>query len=148
MKDNKGLVNFDYIPDGQSEIHIRLLNWRRWVRVHPHGWQTHPMWRKAITSRQWDLEPHINIPCNTLDAMLIEKTISKLPEKHREAIRWNYINGSDPLKESRLLGVSRCGLLELVCTARTMVENAAKNKGKHLEKNSADMYNGAKLAMA
>lgn len=119
-------VDFNYVPPHQTAIHERLTNWSRWVRVRPHGWQTHPMWRAARTNRQWDIDPHIHVDCDTLDALLIERTVSKLPEKHRTATRWAYVLGNDPMGMARSLGVSRAGLLELICTGRTMVGNVAR----------------------
>ena len=119
-------VDFHYVPPHQTAIHERLRNWSRWVRVRPHGWQTHPMWRKALTSRQWDTDPHIHVECDTLDALLIERTVSKLPEQHRGAIRWYYVSGHNPQGMARSVGASCSGLLELVCTGRTMVGNVAR----------------------
>lgn len=119
-------VDYNYVPPHQDAIHERLRNWSRWVRVRPHGWQTHPMWRKALTSRQWDVDPYIHVACDTLDALLIERTVSKIAEKNRAAIRWAYVAGNDPMGMARSLGVSREGLLELICVGRTMVCNTAR----------------------
>lgn len=119
------MVDYCYVSLEHELIHARLTNWARWVKVRPHGWFTHPMWRKSLTSRQWDIEPHISTALDVLDALLIERTVSKLPEKHRDACRWFYVRKADPAGMARKLGVSRAGLLELVVTARTMVSNRA-----------------------
>ena len=118
-------VDFCYVPQHQEAMHARLGNWARWVRIRPHGWQTHPMWRKSLTSRQWDIEPHISTATDLLDALLIERTVSKLPEKYRDALRWQYVLRADPAGMARKLGVSRSGLLNLVCDGRLMVANRA-----------------------
>ena len=118
-------VDFCYVPQHQEAMHARLGNWARWVRIRPHGWQTHPMWRKSLTSRQWDIEPHISTATDLLDALLIERTVSKLPEKHRDALRWFYVLRADPAGTARRLEVSRAGLMELVCDGRAMVANRA-----------------------
>ena len=118
-------VDFCYVPQHQEAMHARLGNWARWVRIRPHGWQTHPMWRKSLTSRQWDVEPHISTATDLLDALLIERTVSKLPEKHRDALRWFYVLRADPAGTARRLEVSRAGLMELVCDGRAMVANRA-----------------------
>ena len=118
-------VDFCYVPPEQEQMHERMGNWARWVRVRPHGWQTHPMWRKSLTSRQWDIEPHISTATDLLDALLIERTVSKLPEKHRDALRWFYVLRADPAGTARRLEVSRAGLMELVCDGRAMVANRA-----------------------
>ena len=118
-------VDFCYVPQHQEAMHARLGNWARWVRIRPHGWQTHPMWRKSLTSRQWDIEPHISTSTDLLDALLIERTVSKLPEKHRDALRWFYVLRADPAGTARRLEVSRAGLMELVYDGRAMVANRA-----------------------
>lgn len=122
------MVDFHRIKDEHAEIDARMNNWRRWVSVRSHGWHTHPMWRNVLTSRQWDTDPHINTTVDTLDAMLIERTVSQLPHKHREAVRWHYVGGHDVIGMARALGVSRHGLYEMVCDALTMVQNRA---GRH-----------------
>ena len=120
------IVDFNHVPDHQKEIDERLRNWARWVSVRPHGWQTHPMWRAARTNRQWDVEPHISTALDSLDALLIERTVSKLPAQHRDALRWCYVLRVDPLGMARKLGVSREGLFGLVCDGRAMVGNTTK----------------------
>ena len=116
-------VDFCYVPQHQEAMHARLGNWARWVRVRPHGWATHPMFRNAKTPRSFDIDPHISTALDTLDALLIERTVSKLPEKHRDALRWHYVRKADPAGMARRLGVSLAGLLELVCDGRTMTQN-------------------------
>ena len=116
-------VDFCYVPQHQEAMHARLGNWARWVRVRPHGCQTHPMWRHSVTPRGWDIDPHISTALDTLDALLIERTVSQLPEKHRDALRWFYVLRADPAGTARRLEVSRAGLMELVCDGRAMVGN-------------------------
>jgi DNA-directed RNA polymerase specialized sigma24 family protein len=118
-------VDFCYVPQHHEAMHARLGNWARWVRVRPHGCQTHPMWRHSVTPRGWDIDPHISTALDTLDALLIERTVSQLPEKHRDALRWHYVRKADPAGMARRLGVSLAGLLELVCDGRAMVANRA-----------------------
>lgn len=118
-----GYVDYQRVQPEHADIHERLQNWARWVRVRTHGWQTHSMWRKALTSKQWDAVPHIPVPVNTLDAVDVEKAVSALPVKHREAIRWSYIHCRDPLSMARTLAVSKQGLADLVDVGRTMLNN-------------------------
>jgi DNA-directed RNA polymerase specialized sigma24 family protein len=117
------IVDYSHVPDQHKAIHERLENWRRWVIVRPHGWQTHPMWRSALTSRQWDVSPHIAVPVNTLDAVLVEKAVAALPEKQREAIRWSYVHAGNPVAMAKQLAVSKQGLADLVNSGRTMLKN-------------------------
>lgn len=116
-------VDYNYIKPEHETIHASLENWARWVRVRPQSWPTHPMWRKALTSKQWDAVPHIPVPVNTLDAADMEKAVYGLPVKHREAIRWSYVYGRDPVAMARTLGVSKQGLADLVDSGRTMLQN-------------------------
>ena len=118
-------VDFCYVPQHQEAMHARLGNWARWVRVRPHGLATHPMFRNAKTPRSFDIDPHISTALDTLDALLIERTVSKLPEKHRDALRWFYVLRADPAGTERRLEVSRAGLMELVCDGWAMVANRA-----------------------
>lgn len=127
------IVDFARVPERQLAIHTRLENWRRWVVVRPHGWQTHPMWRNCKTPRQWDIDPHIPQSLDTLDALAIERAISTMPVKHRDAIRWAYVGQRDVLGMCRALGLTKAGLCEFVEAARDMVKNRmAIIKGKPL----------------
>lgn len=116
-------VDYNHIAAHHEAIHARLVNWERWVRVRPHGWFTHPMFRNFRTSKQWEASPHIGTPVDTLDAALIEKAVYALPEKHREAVRWWYVYRRDPVAMARNLGVSKQGLADLVESGRTMLNN-------------------------
>ena len=116
-------VDYHYIKPEHEAIHARLVNWERGVRVRPHGWFTHPMWRNSRTSRQWEVSPYIGVPVNTIDAAMMEKAVYALPEKHREAVRWWYVYRRDPAAMARNLGVSKQGLADLVEAGRTMLKN-------------------------
>ena len=119
-------VDYNHIPAHHEAIHARLLNWERWVRVRPHGWFAHPMFRMYQSkARQWEA-PVIQNPVDTLDAALMEKAVYALPEKHREAVRWWYVYRRDPVAMARNLGVSKQGLADLVDVGRTMLNNRLK----------------------
>ena len=117
------IVDYNHVPERHAAIHARLENWRRWVIFRPHGWFTHPMWRNSRTSRQWDISPHVGVSTDTLDAMLIEKAVSSLPTKQREALRWCYVHCGNPVAMARALAVSKQGLADLVEAGRTMLNN-------------------------
>ena len=116
-------VDYCHVKPEHEAIHARLENWARWVRVRPHGWATHPMWRKALTSKQWEVSPAVPVTVNTLDAADMEKAVSALPVKHREAVRWSYVHCGNPLAMARTLAVSKQGLADLVGDGRTMLQN-------------------------
>jgi len=117
------IVDYNHIQAHHEAIHARLENWRRWVIVRPHGWATAPMFRMYQSkSRQWHA-PDIQEPIDTLDAVLLEKAVAALPEKHREAVRWWYVYRRNPVAMARNLGVSKQGLADLVDAGRTMLNN-------------------------
>ena len=123
MRVTETVVDYNRIAAHHQAIHARLVNWERWVRVRPHGWQTAPMFRMYQSkARQWEA-PIIPSPVDTLDAALMEKAVYALPEKHREAVRWWYVYRRDPVAMARNLGVSKQGLADLVEAGRTMLKN-------------------------
>ena len=123
MRVTETVVDYNYIKPEHEAIHARLVNWERWVRVRPHGWQTAPMFRMYQSkARQWHA-PVIQTPVDTLDALLVEKAVAALPEKHRAAVRWSYVFAGNPVAMARSLAVSKHGLAELVDAGRTMLQN-------------------------
>ena len=120
---NEVCIDYNYVPERHTAIHARLENWARWVRVRPHGWQTAPMFRMYQSrARQWEA-PVIQNPVDTLDAVVVEKAVSALPEKHRAAVRWSYVHCGNPLAMARSLAVSKQGLADLVTDGRSMLQN-------------------------
>ena len=116
-------IDFHYVPSNQHDADKRLVNWARWVTVRPHGWHTAPMFRLYQSkSRQWEA-PVIQNPVDTLDAVVVEKAVSALPEKHRAAVRWSYVHAGNPVAMARALAVSKQGLADLVDAGRTMLQN-------------------------
>jgi hypothetical protein len=123
MRVQETIVDYNRVPDHQKAIHERLENWRRWVIVRPHGWQTAPMFRMYQSkARQWEA-PVIQNPVDTLDAVLVEKAVAMLPDKHRAAVRWCYVHAGNPVAMARALAVSKQGLADLVDSGRTMLKN-------------------------
>jgi DNA-directed RNA polymerase specialized sigma24 family protein len=116
-------VDFFAVADQHYAIHARLEQWARWVRVRPHGWQVTPMFRQ-YRSKAWQWErPEVKSPINTLEVVAMEKQVSALPEKNREAIRWVYVFGGSPGTMARHLGVNKQGLMDLIGVGRTMLLN-------------------------
>jgi DNA-directed RNA polymerase specialized sigma24 family protein len=117
------IVDFNHVATEHEAIHARLENWRRWVTVRHHGWATAPMFRMyQSNARQWHA-PVIQTPVDTLDAVLVEKAVAALPEKHRAAVRWSYVHAGNPVAMARSLGVSKQGLADLVTDGRSMLQN-------------------------
>ena len=116
-------VDYSHVQDRHQVIHERLENWRLWVTFRPNGWQVAPMFRMYHSkARQWHA-PVIQTPVDTLDAVLVEKAVAALPEKHRAAVRWSYVHCGNPVAMARALAVSKQGLADLVGDGRTMLQN-------------------------
>lgn len=116
-------IDFHAVQDSHLAIHARLEAWARWVRVRPHGWQVAPMFRQ-YRSHSWQWErPEVHAKTNIPEALEMEKLVSLLPEKNREAIRWAYVWCGGPVVMARKLGVSKEGLADLVRVGRTMLNN-------------------------
>lgn len=116
-------VDFHLVPDHHLGIHERLTAWARWVRVRPHGWQVAPMFRQ-YRSHAWQWHtPEVKASINIPEAVEMEKAVSQLPEKHREAVRWCYVFAGPPGACARRLGVSKQGLHDLIAAGRTMLVN-------------------------
>ena len=118
----KEIVDYSRVQARHRSIHERLLNWKRWVTERKHGWATAPMFRMYQSkARQWEA-PVIHNPVDALDAVLMEKAVAALPDRHREAIRWSYVHCGNPAAMARRLAVSKQGLADLVDAGRTMLE--------------------------
>jgi hypothetical protein len=116
-------IDFHLVQDGHLAIHARLEAWARWVRVRPVGWQMAPMFRQ-YRSKSWQWErPVLQSAVNVPEAVAMEKAVSLLPNKHREAIRWAYVWCSGPVSMARQIGVSKQGLMELIGQGRTILVN-------------------------
>lgn len=116
-------VDFWLVEDRHLEVHGKLEQWARWVRVRPSGWQVAPMFRQ-YRSHAWQWErPEVQAPVNVPQAVEMEKAVSLLPEKHREAIRWAYVFAGNPAAVARRLAVNKQGLLDLIHQGRAMLVN-------------------------
>lgn len=115
-------IDFHMVKDDHQAIHARLLNWARWVAPRAPSWIS-PMFRQ-YRSHAWQWHtPEVREVTDTLDAQQIEKEVSKLPDAHREAIRWAYVVCCPPIHAQRALGLTKDGLFRHVQDARTMLKN-------------------------
>ena len=116
-------VDYFLVRDEHLSVHARLEAWARWVKVRPFGWQVSPMFKQAQSnSRQWHA-PEPTVDHNIPEVVEMEKAVSLLPVKERDALRWCYVKPTHPRAMARELGVSLDGLSELVHRGRTMVKN-------------------------
>jgi hypothetical protein len=118
------MPDFHHVDDDQLDIHDRLLNWARWVTPRTSS-TVSPMFRQYRSHAwQWHTPDH-RPTCDTLDALLVEKTMRLLPLRHREAVRWAYVYRCSPAIAIRELALSYDGLARYVRDGRMMVRNLA-----------------------
>jgi hypothetical protein len=116
-------VDFFLIAPQHEAVDERLRAWAAWVRVRPHGWQVAPMFRQ-YRSNAWQWErPELKASVNIPEAVEMEKAVSLLPEKNREAIRWVYVWRDSPVATAKRLAVTKQGLLDLIHAGRAMLKN-------------------------
>lgn len=116
-------VDFHHVEEHHKDMDKRLHNWSRWVKPRAPSWVS-PMFR-MYRSNAWQYhKPEHRESCDMVDAMKLEKAVSKLPEKHREAIRWSYVFPVAPFKMQKSLGVTEQGLYDLKRSAVQMLINS------------------------
>lgn len=124
------MIDNNRVKPRHDVIDLRLEQWARWVRVGPQRGAVAPMFRLYRNPRQYDSEPHIAEPINTLECVDCEKAVSALPASIRTAIRWHYVWPWVPLSAVRQeLGVTKEGL-------RAMLDNGRDSLATKLRRNS------------
>jgi hypothetical protein len=115
-------VDLSLIHPHHEQIHARLSNWARWCMGSVGGNRTNPMFQDYRNSYD---EPVIaGIPCDTLDAVQVQKFFVGLPEKNRWVLSWWYTKPYIPvLKVRRVLALTTPALYEMVHESRTMMKN-------------------------
>lgn len=117
-----GIIDYNHVPERQSAIHDRLVNWARWCSGGGGGASVLPMFR-GYRDNYFELPGAAQSPINAPEAVEVQKTMAHLPEKHRTAVQWCYVYRNNPVRMCQRLGVSRQGLLDLVDEGRDMVKN-------------------------
>ena len=134
------MIDINHIEPRHDELNLRLERWAKWVRINPAGWPTHSMFKMYQSkARQWEVDPHIPVQINTLEACETERAVSCLPEPHRTAIRWYYVfPGLHTSAVGRKLAVTHNGLAALLHTARDMLKNRLREKLTEKEKSQPE----------
>jgi hypothetical protein len=127
--------DFHTVRPEHFEIHDRLLNWARVVRVHmERGSDCGPLFKHYRTSSysfdkqeaQWVSDEPRRDPPDMLAGWKLEKHMRNLPTKERGAIKWHYIEPArHPAKAAYRLSVTQLVLAQLVHNGRTMLKNRA-----------------------
>lgn len=130
----KNYVNYDHIPEGQEEIHERLMNWARWIRSGTGGWACHPMWKQCVAKEIEDLRAKRGVesvaPIRIDEAVATERAVAQLPDKHRKAVRWCYVFKHNPLAACKAIAVTKEELARLVDDGRQMLLNRERKLAK------------------
>lgn len=123
----KQYVDYNHVPFDQEEMHNSLLNWARWINSGVGGWACHPMWKPCIAKEMEVLRQRREVepeePVRIDDAVAMERAVAALPEKHRKAVRWNYVFKHNPLAACKAIAVSKDELARLVRDGRQMLIN-------------------------
>jgi DNA-directed RNA polymerase specialized sigma24 family protein len=112
-------IDFFAVAPHHAEIHRRLENWAQSC-FSGGGSSASPMFRLY---RPDNYERHSTMPVDQRDAGKIAKGVAALPEPHRNALSWNYIEGGSPTKARRKIGVTVEGLMLLIHDGRSMLIN-------------------------
>jgi hypothetical protein len=117
-------VDFFDVPYGQTQIDERLVNWARWCKPQ-HTSYVLPMFRH-YKPYKYPESAGGGVPIDSKDALVIQKTMHKLPERHRLALGWCYVIRSNPARAAHDMGTSKEGLKKLIEDARVMVINLSR----------------------
>ena len=114
-------VDFHHVEAGHAEIHERLRNWALWLFGSNRA-RSHAMWAWCKPAQHWD-PVDLRGAVDPMDAVVIEEAVCKLPQGHRDAVRWCYVFRGNPKRAAQSLGVSMDGLWLLVRDGRQMLRN-------------------------
>lgn len=112
-------IDFFYVAPHQKAMHLRLENWAKSC-YSSGGGSASPMFRLY---RPDNYERTSSIPVDAIDAAKVAKGVSFLPESHRLAIHWNYLQGGSPTKARQRIGCTLDGLMLLISDGRSMLIN-------------------------
>ena len=118
------MSDFFSVDPKHRQIDTRLDNWSRWVQVRPSSF-VQPMF-KGVRSSEVFGHNEISVPINSLDAASMEKQVSALPVRNRDAIRWAYVYRIQPWRFCRNMGINQTQLAELIHDGRQMLVNRAR----------------------
>lgn len=115
------MSDFFSVDAKHRKIDDRLVNWSRWCQVYPARF-IQPMF-KGMKSSEVFGHNEISVPIDSLDAASIEKQVSALPVRNRDAIRWAYVYKVQPWRFCRHMGITQTVLADLIHDGRTMLIN-------------------------
>lgn len=116
-------IDFHRVEPGHRAIDSRLKNWAAWCKPR-HASLVCPMFRMMPPPPRVrsDLQL-LNDYIDGKDAQEIQKAVVALPDLHRAAIGWSYVNPSPPRRAAKVIGTTLSGLALLVRDGRQMLVN-------------------------
>lgn len=119
-----GYVDFSIVPERHQEMHARLENWGRSCN----GGQSSdmsPMFRQFVAAKHWDGAycQQVKEPCDRADALKVGRAVLGLPEPHRIAMHWYYVQRTSVMQGRRMLRCTAEALSVYVTDARQMLVN-------------------------
>lgn len=123
----RDIADLHIVAERHIDIHGKLEAWGRWIVDRPKGWGVQPMFRQYRSGAwQWHA-PEARPQGSPQDHLAIERAVTGLPDKHREALRWCYVWPYVPVgKVRQYLAVTRDDLARLIVDGRDMVKNALR----------------------
>lgn len=127
-RSGRGYVDLSAVLPLHRQIDARLANWGRWCQDTTRR-NVSPMFRgmprQPQLRRYGEVAPELLDP---MDASQIAKAVAHLPEKHRAALSWCYVQDpgskeASPTRACKTLGTSFQGLADLLRDARQMLIN-------------------------
>lgn len=117
-------TDFSFVPETQAAMHARLENWGRSCNGGRSS-ATSPMFRQFVPARHWDTGycQEVRAPCDRQDAIRIGREVYALPEPHRLALQWYYVQKTSVMQGRRAVGCTAEMLAVYVIDARTMLIN-------------------------
>lgn len=115
------MADFFAVDAKHRKLDERLVNWSRWVQVRPASF-VQPMFKGFKSSEVW-AHDEMSVPIDGLDAQSMEKHVSALPVRHRDAIRWAYVYRIQPWRFCRAMGITQTVLADLIHDGRQMLVN-------------------------
>ncbi len=123
-RDAMPYIDFSFVPQVQLPMHARLENWGRSCNGGRSS-ATSPMFRQFVPARHWDVGycREAQQPCDRVDALKLGRAVFALPEPHRLAIHWYYVQKTSVMHGRRAVACTAEMLAVYVIDARTMLIN-------------------------
>lgn len=117
-------VDFGAIPPHQLDMHVRLQNWGRACNGRA-GDSTAPMFRLFRGSQTMTPSYGLGtaVPVDRIDAARIGRGVYGLPEPHRIAVQWAYVQRTSVMRGRKLLACTAEALAIYVMHGRQMLLN-------------------------